>query len=45
MKRDDVAELAFRGLFCVIFLGLGGEHLFQDESQAGRAWVGLVTSV
>ncbi|MCZ6781517.1 MAG: hypothetical protein O7C73_07740 [Nitrospirae bacterium] len=23
--------MAFRGLFCVIFLGLGGEHLFQDE--------------
>jgi len=31
MKRDDAAELAFRSLFCVIFLGLGGEHLFQDE--------------
>jgi uncharacterized membrane protein YphA (DoxX/SURF4 family) len=31
MKRDDVTELAFRGLFCVIFLGLGGEHLFQDD--------------
>ena len=31
MKRDDLAELAFRGLFCVVFLGLGGEHLFQDD--------------
>jgi hypothetical protein len=31
IKRDDIAELAFRGLFCVIFLGLGRELLFSDE--------------
>ena len=31
MRRDDLAELAFRGLFCVIFLGLGGEHIFEDS--------------
>ena len=26
----DVGDLAFRGLFCTIFLGLGGEHIFSD---------------
>ena len=29
--RDDWADLGFRVLFSSIFLGLGGEHLFQDE--------------
>ena len=27
----DTADILFRGLFCLIFLGLGGEHLFQDD--------------
>ncbi|MCB0332287.1 MAG: DoxX family protein [Bdellovibrionales bacterium] len=27
----DEAELAFRILFCLIFIGLGGEHLVSDE--------------
>lgn len=29
-KLGDLAELAFRGLFCLIFIGLGGEHVFDD---------------
>lgn len=29
--RKDYADITFRVLFSSIFLGLGGEHLFQDE--------------
>ncbi len=29
--REDYADIIFRLLFSSIFLGLGGEHLFQDE--------------
>lgn len=25
------ADFLFRGLFCLIFVGLGGEHIFSDE--------------
>lgn len=32
MKIDsDLADLLFRGLFCLIFIGLGGEHIFSDS--------------
>ncbi len=32
MKIDeDVADLLFRALFCLIFIGLGSEHLFSDD--------------
>lgn len=33
MKRidRDLSDLLFRLLFCLIFIGLGGEHLFKDE--------------
>ncbi|MFN8390923.1 MAG: DoxX family protein [Bdellovibrionota bacterium] len=27
---SDAADLIFRALFCLIFVGLGGEHLFSD---------------
>ena len=27
----DLAEFIFRALFCLIFIGLGGEHLVSDE--------------
>ncbi|MCB0330412.1 MAG: DoxX family protein [Bdellovibrionales bacterium] len=27
----DEADLIFRGLFCLIFVGLGAEHLFSDQ--------------
>jgi uncharacterized membrane protein YphA (DoxX/SURF4 family) len=27
----DTADLLFRALFCVIFVGLGAEHLFSDD--------------
>lgn len=30
LSRDQ-ADLIFRALFCSIFVGLGGEHLFHDE--------------
>jgi uncharacterized membrane protein YphA (DoxX/SURF4 family) len=42
MKIDsDVAEFLFRFLFCSIFVGLGGEHLFADTliRQIMPAWV------
>lgn len=29
--EQDEAELAFRALFCMIFIGLGGEHLLADD--------------
>ena len=29
--RADIAEFLFRVLFCLIFIGLGGEHLFKDD--------------
>ena len=28
---EDLTELLFRILFCVIFIGLGAEHLFRDD--------------
>lgn len=28
---SDKADFLFRGLFCLIFVGLGGEHIFSDE--------------
>ena len=33
MKRlnRDLADLLFRLLFCLIFIGLGGEHVFKDD--------------
>ena len=31
MTKADVTEVLFRVLFCVIFIGLGGEHLFKDD--------------
>lgn len=30
LNRDQ-ADLIFRALFCSIFVGLGGEHLFHDD--------------
>ena len=30
-RFGDLTELAFRGLFCLIFIGLGGEHIFHDQ--------------
>ena len=27
---SDLADLLFRALFCLIFVGLGGEHIFSD---------------
>ena len=27
----DMADVLFRGLFCLIFVGLGAEHLFSDD--------------
>lgn len=29
--NHDLVDLLFRGLFCVIFLGLGAEHVFSDD--------------
>ncbi len=29
--RADIAEFLFRALFCLIFIGLGAEHLFKDD--------------
>lgn len=29
--NEDLAEFIFRALFCLIFLGLGAEHIFSDE--------------
>lgn len=31
VRLRDLTELAFRGLFCLIFVGLGGEHVFDDS--------------
>ena len=30
-RLPDLTELAFRGLFVLIFIGLGGEHVFHDQ--------------
>ena len=40
MNRD-LADLLFRSLFCLIFVGLGGEHLMSDEliQMLMPAWV------
>lgn len=40
MNRD-VADLLFRVLFCLIFVGLGGEHILSDEliQMLMPAWV------
>jgi uncharacterized membrane protein YphA (DoxX/SURF4 family) len=27
----DILDIAFRGLFCLIFVGLGAEHMVNDE--------------
>lgn len=37
----DLADLVFRALFCSIFVGLGGEHLFSDGliSKLMPSWV------
>ncbi len=29
--NPNIADLVFRGLFCLIFVGLGGEHIFNDD--------------
>ena len=31
MTKADLSEFLFRILFCIIFIGLGGEHLFKDD--------------
>ncbi len=31
ISREDLTEFLFRILFCVIFIGLGAEHLFKDD--------------
>ncbi len=31
MTKADISEFLFRILFCIIFIGLGGEHLFKDD--------------
>jgi uncharacterized membrane protein len=31
ITREDLTELLFRILFCVIFIGLSAEHLFKDD--------------
>ena len=35
------SDLAFRGLFCLIFVGLGGEHIVDDAliQKLMPAWV------
>lgn len=40
--KYDLAELIFRGLFSLIFIGLGLEHLFADELIQSMMpdWVG-----
>ena len=40
LNRDQ-ADLIFRALFCSIFVGLGGEHLFHDDliRRLMPAWV------
>ena len=37
----DWSDLAFRGLFCLIFVGLGGEHIVDDAliQKLMPAWV------
>jgi uncharacterized membrane protein YphA (DoxX/SURF4 family) len=39
--NPDLSDLLFRGLFCLIFIGLGGEHLFSDDllQRLMPAWV------
>ena len=29
--NEDVSDLIFRSMFCLIFVGLGMEHIFSDE--------------
>ena len=31
ISREDLTEFLFRILFCIIFIGLGAEHLFKDD--------------
>ena len=31
MTKADLSEFLFRILFCIIFIGLGGEHLVKDD--------------
>ncbi len=39
--NKDIIELLFRIFFCIIFVGLGGEHLFSDQliQNLMPAWV------
>ena len=43
VSREDLTEFLFRILFCIIFIGLGAEHLFEDEliRLLMPAWVPL----
>jgi uncharacterized membrane protein YphA (DoxX/SURF4 family) len=38
---SDVADILFRALFCLIFVGLGGEHIFSDSliQHLMPAWI------
>ena len=29
--NKDISDILFRSLFCLIFIGLGAEHIFSDE--------------
>lgn len=43
----DYSECIFRALFCIIFLGLGAEHIFSDQliQKLMPAWVPMKRSV